>query len=143
MLVRNLLQEDFVLNHLPFLRWEINYQMVRKTSQFMVCMELLRNSKVSQHVHSSFRTYFWHLNDLLQFLNPSLYFYLKINFASPPYYQLILFLVMIMSIFILLDLIVLYFSLSRLIYTPQLSSSCQVSFFWLSSIMYFISSISV
>ena len=114
------LTEAFVLNHLPYLKWDLIYQMVQKNSQLMVLMELLRKMKVYQHVQSSFHLYFWHLNELLQLLNPSLYFSLKIKFSFPHQNKLLLLFVMIMSSYILLDLIVLSFPSSRLIcyYSP-------------------------
>ena len=40
-------QEDFVLNHLQFVKWETNYQSVE-------LMELLIKRKVSQHFHNYF-----------------------------------------------------------------------------------------
>ena len=52
-LVGGFIQEFFVLNNLTFMKWERNYQMPQKNSQLMVFMELLRNSKGSQHVHNS------------------------------------------------------------------------------------------
>ena len=57
-LVRGFLQEAFVLNNLPFMKWEINYQMVQTNSQMKVLMELLRKKKGSQHVESYFHSYF-------------------------------------------------------------------------------------
>ena len=48
--VGRFLQEDFVLNNLPFPKWERNHQIGQKNSQLMVLIELLRNMKVSQHV---------------------------------------------------------------------------------------------
>ena len=35
-LVGGFLQENFVLNHLPFLKWDINYEMVQINYQLMV-----------------------------------------------------------------------------------------------------------
>ena len=65
LLVGDFLQEAFVLNRLPFLKWEINYQMVHKNSQLMLLVELSRKRKGPRHIQSYFHSYFWHLNDLL------------------------------------------------------------------------------
>ena len=111
----------------------------------MVLMELLRQRKGPQHVQSYFKSYFWHLNELLQLLNPSLYFYLTTNFASPRHDQLIILIVMIAPNCILPYLIVSSFSLSQLIcyYSSQLSSYSLVSLLWLSNISHVISEISL
>ena len=53
-LVGEFLQETFVLNHLSFLKWEINFQMLQTNYHLMVLMELLRKRKGSQHVQNSF-----------------------------------------------------------------------------------------
>ena len=83
--------------------------------QFMVLMELLRNKKVSQHVQSQFNSYCCHLNKLLHILNPSLYFTLTVNFASPRHDQLVLLRFTIASNYLIIALIILSFSFSRLI----------------------------
>ena len=89
--------------------------MVQKSYQLMVLLELLRNRKGPQHVQSYFKSYFWHLNELLHILNPSLYFSLTINFTFTHQNQIILILVTIEPNCILLYLIVLSFYSLRLI----------------------------
>ena len=120
MLVRNFLQEAFVLNHFPL--DEMGYKFTkwcRQNSQVMVLVELLRNRKGSQHVHNYFHFYCWQLNELLQLLNPSLYSSFSINFASLRHNQLILLLIKMVSKFLLLVLIVLSFSSPWLVsYSP-------------------------
>ena len=53
-LVGEFLQETFVLNHLSFLKWEMNFQMLQTNYHLMVLMELLRKRNGYQHVQSYF-----------------------------------------------------------------------------------------
>ena len=55
-LVGEFFHEDFLLKHLPFMKWDRNVHMVQKNSQLMLLMELLINRKGSQHVQSSFHS---------------------------------------------------------------------------------------
>ena len=41
----------------------------------MVLVELLRKRKGSQNIKSYFHSFFWHLNEILQLLKPSVYFF--------------------------------------------------------------------
>ena len=97
----------------------------------MILMELLRKSKGYQHIQSSPKLYVCHLNDLLQLIYPSLNLSLTINLASPCHDQLLILLVTFASNFILLDLIVIYFSTLWLIYSysSYSSSTCPSPFF--------------
>ena len=57
----------------------------------------LIKSKGYHHVHNYFHSYPWHLNALSRLLNPSVYFYLITNFASPCHNKFILVLIFISS----------------------------------------------
>ena len=61
-LMGDFMTEDFVLNNLPFLKLERNYQMVQEKPQLMVLMDILRKRKSFQHIQNYFHSYFWHLN---------------------------------------------------------------------------------
>ena len=68
-----------MLNNLPFLKWEINYQIIQTNSKFMVLIKILIMIKGSQQIRNYLHSYCWPLNNILQFLKPSLYFSLGIN----------------------------------------------------------------
>ena len=61
-----------MLNHLTFLKWEINLPNGAEKYQLMVLMEILRKRKGYQHVYNYFQSYCLHLNEILYLLNPSL-----------------------------------------------------------------------